>query len=155
MKFRQEFTIHETVAEVWKAFEQETRIAECIPGVEKVEVLDRETFSVRMTQKVGPMTATFESKVHVTERVPEQRIQFTSTGKAIKGAIGNFRATNTVSVHTVEHGTNIVVEADLALGGVLGSIGQKVVMGQAAKIATEFATNLERMFAADPADERA
>lgn len=151
MKFRQEFTVAETVAEVWNAFEQETRIAECIPGVEKVDVLGRDTFSVRMTQKIGPMTATFEAKVHVTERVPGQWIQFTSTGKAIKGAIGNFRASNTVSVHPVEdQETIIVVEADVALGGVLGSIGQKVVMSQAAKIAAGFANNLERMFAAKP-----
>jgi hypothetical protein len=83
--------------------------------------------------------------VHITERVREEKIQFTATGKAVRGAIGNFRSTNTVYLQAGEHQTRVIVEGELALAGVLGSIGQKVVMSQADKVTAAFAKNLERV----------
>lgn len=143
MKFRQEFEVREPVSAVWFYFDQPARVAGCIPGVEHVEVIDADHLIVRATQKVGPIGATFESKVHITERIDEKRIQFTSTGSAVRGAIGNFRATNTVHLAAVEGGTRVVVEGEAALAGVLGSIGQKIIMRHADKVTEEFARNLE------------
>lgn len=143
MKFRQEFEVHEPVSTVWSYFDQPARVAGCIPGVEHVDVVDGDHLIVRATQKVGPIGATFESKVHITERIHEERMQFTSTGSAVRGAVGNFRATNTVHLAAVEGGTRVVVEGEAALAGVLGSIGQKIIMRHADKVTAEFARNLE------------
>ena len=143
MRFRQEFEVREPVSAVWTYFDQPARVAGCIPGVEHVDVLDDDHLIVRATQKVGPIGATFESRVHITERVREERMQFTSTGSAVRGAVGNFRATNTVHLAAVEGGTRVVVEGEAALAGVLGSIGQKIIMRHADKVTAEFARNLE------------
>lgn len=144
MKFRQEFDVSEPVAKVWLFFDQPDRVATCIPGVEDVQVVDADTLIVRATQKVGPIGATFESKVHITERLREERIRFTSTGKAVRGAVGNFRATNTVYLEPVGDRARVVVEGEAALAGMLGSVGQKVIMKQAEKVTAEFARNLEQ-----------
>jgi carbon monoxide dehydrogenase subunit G len=148
LKFSQEFDVPRSVGEVWEFFEEAARVAKCIPGLERVEVLDSDHLVVRMTQKLGPFGATFESKVHITERVREEKIQFTATGKAVRGAIGNFHSTNTVNLHSAENQTHVVVQGELALAGVLGSVGQKVIMGQAEKVTAAFAQNLSQALSA-------
>jgi len=144
MKMQQEFTVAEPVTAVWKFFDEPEAVAGCLPGVERVTVLDQDNVQVRATQSLGPMTATFEAKVTVLERVTDELIRFRATGKSVRGAVGNLRTENTVRLRAVADGTSVVVDGDLVLAGALGSVGQKVVSRQAAKVTAEFAANLQR-----------
>jgi uncharacterized protein len=150
MRMQQEFTVAEPVSAVWKFFDEPEAVAGCLPGVEQVKVLDEDNVQVRATQSLGPMTATFEAKVTVLERVTEELIRFRATGKSVRGAVGNLRTENTVRLHAVADGTSVVVDGDLVLAGALGSVGQKVVSRQAAKVTAEFAANLQRALNGEP-----
>jgi carbon monoxide dehydrogenase subunit G len=143
MKVRESFVIEQTPARVWEFLENVPAVARCVPGVESVEVLDDEQSRVRMTQAVGPMSATFDLKMRITERVEGDRMQFTAIGKAVKGAAGNVRTVNTVMLAQERDGTKVSLESDVAMGGVLGTVGQKVIARQAAGITQEFATALQ------------
>lgn len=143
MKFVQEFQVADNVDALWRIFEQPEVVAECIPGMESIQAVDSDTFVVLVTQKVGPISATFESRVAVSERIPNDRISFSATGKAVRGAIGNFRAESVVTLLPREGGTLVRVESEAALAGVLGSIGQKIIAKQAEKITEQFAANLQ------------
>ena len=153
MKFRHEFSVRESADKVWRFFERPLDVAQCMPGVEKAEPLegDGDSFSVRATQKLGPMSTTFEAKVRITERVAGERIAFTATGKAVRGAIGNFRAQGPERGHAHagrRRDLRLAVEGEVALAGVLGSIGSAVINKQAAKTTAEFACNLEQALSA-------
>ena len=153
MKYRHEFRIRESGEEVWRFFEQPLEVAQCMPGVEEAEPLEGkdESYSVRATQKLGPMSTTFQAKVRITERVAGARIAFTATGKAVRGAVGNFRAQNTVTLTEAGSETRVTVEGEVALAGVLGTVGSAVINKHAAKVTAEFAANLEQALSA--ADE--
>jgi uncharacterized protein len=140
----QEFTVGEPVGTVWKFFDEPEAVAKCMPGVEKVTILDPDNVQVRATQSIGPMTATFDAKVTVLERVTEELIRFRSTGKSVRGAVGNVRTENTVRLWGSAEGTTVAVDGDVVLAGALGSVGQKVVARQADKVTAEFAANLRR-----------
>jgi carbon monoxide dehydrogenase subunit G len=144
VKVQESFVIAEAPERLWAFFEQVDQVARCVPGVESVEVIDEENSKVRVTQAVGPMTATFDLKMRITERVPGELMQFTAIGRAVKGAAGNIRTTNTVRLAAVASGTRVDLESELALGGVMGSLGQKVVARQAGQVTKEFAAALER-----------
>jgi uncharacterized protein len=144
MKLHEEFLIAEQVGTVWKFFEQPERVANCMPGVEHVEVLDRDNVNVRVMQAVGPLTATFEARVSVLERVPEEMIRFRAGGRSIRGAIGNVRTENTVVLRDLPDGTSVSIDGEMVLAGALGSVGQKVIARQASKVTSEFAANLQR-----------
>ena len=150
MRMQQEFSVAEPVSAVWKFFDEPESVAACLPGVEQVIVLDEDNVQVRATQSLGPMTATFEAKVTVLERVTEELIRFRATGKSVRGAIGNLRTENTVRLLAVAEGTSVLVDGDLVLAGALGSVGQKVVSRQAAKVTAEFAANLQRALNGKP-----
>jgi uncharacterized protein len=144
MRMQQEFTVAEPVSTVWKFFDEPEAVAGCLPGVEAVSVLDDDNVQVRVTASLGPMSATFEAKVTVLERVTEELIRFRATGKSVRGAIGNLRTENTVRLRSTDEGTSVLVDGDLVLAGALGSVGQKVVSRQAARVTAEFAANLQR-----------
>jgi carbon monoxide dehydrogenase subunit G len=144
MKVQESFVITEPREKLWSFFEQVDQVAQCVPGVETVEQVDADNSNVRVTQSVGPMTATFDIKMRVTEREPQERMSFTAVGRAVKGAMGNVRTTNTVRLADVDEGTRVDLEADLAMGGVLGSVGEKVVSKQVAQVTKAFAESLER-----------
>ena len=149
MRLHEEFQVSKPVAAVWTFFEEPESVARCLPGVEAVEVLDADNLSVRATQSIGPMTATFETKVTVLDRVPNEMIRFQATGRAVRGAIGNVRTMNSVRLREVNGSTMVDVEADLILAGALGSVGQKAVARQASKVTEEFAGNLQRALAGE------
>ena len=150
MKYRHEFRVREPGDKVWRFFERPLEVAQCIPGVEEAEPVEGEDdcFSVRATQKLGPMSTTFRAKVRITERVAGARIAFTATGKAVRGAVGNFRAQNTVTLTQEGDKTCVAVEGEVALGGVLGTVGNAVINKHAAKVTAEFASNLEQALSA-------
>ena len=150
MKFRHEFRVRESSDKVWRFFESPLEVARCIPGVEAVEPIEDgdDSYSVRATQKLGPMSATFQAKVRITERVAGERIEFTATGKAVRGAVGNFRAQNAVTLIPEGDETCVAVEGEVALAGVLGTVGSAVINKQAAKTTAAFACNLEEALSA-------
>jgi carbon monoxide dehydrogenase subunit G len=143
VKLREEFEVAEPVASVWRFFESPESVAGCVPGVEQLTVVTPDDIDVRLTQSVGPMTATFAASVKIVERVPEKLISFTATGRTVRGAMGNVRATVTVQLEPAGDRTVVLVEGDVALAGALGSVGQKVVAKQAGKVTAQFSRNLE------------
>ena len=151
MKFKQEFTVAERLPIVWAFFQKADEVAQCMPGIDNIQVLDPDQLSVRMTQKVGPISASFDTNVRITERQAPALIQFTLIGKAVRGAVGNFRATNTVTLHEKADQTHVVVEGEAALAGALGSVGQRIIAKQAEKLTARFAENLARVLSGNEA----
>jgi carbon monoxide dehydrogenase subunit G len=155
VKVQESFVIDEPRERLWEFFEQVDQVARCVPGVESVEIIDDEQSKVRVTQAVGPMTATFDLKMKITERTPNELMQFTAIGRAVKGAAGNIRTTNTVRLSESDGGTRVDLESDVAMGGVLGSVGQKVVARQAGQVTRQFSDALERAIKGEPEPEAA
>ena len=149
MRLHEEFEVNQPVTAVWTFFEQAERVARCMPGIEAVEVLDQDNVNVRATQKIGPMSATFETRVTVLDRVPHELIRFRATGRSIRGAIGNVHAVNAVRLRGVNGSTTVEVDGDVILAGAIGSVGQKVVARQAGRVTLEFADNLRRTLAGE------
>lgn len=150
MRLREEFTIEERLENVWKFLQQAELVAACMPGMESVDVIDDNNVEVRVSQRVGPMSATFDAKVKVLERIEGQSIRFEAVGKSVRGAAGSLRALNTVTLQGDGDTTVVVVDGDVALAGALGSVGQKVVAKQATKVTQQFVANLRSGMAGEP-----
>lgn len=144
MRLREEFWTPHDAKELWRLFEDAELVAKCMPGVELAQAIDKDTLLVRATQRIGPLSATFEAKVTVLERTEYESIRFRAIGRSIAGAVGNVRIENLVRLCSFNDGTNVVIEGDVILAGALGSVGQKVVAQQSRRVLDEFASNLQR-----------
>jgi carbon monoxide dehydrogenase subunit G len=156
MKVSEEFVIAEPSQALWAFFEQLDRVARCVPGVEDVTVVDADNSRVRVTQSLGPMTATFDIKMRITARDPGRSMEFTAVGRSVRGAAGNVRATHTVVLEDVDDSsTRVRLEGDLALGGMIGSVGQKIVAKQASLVTQSFAQALQQELSGGSAPDAA
>jgi carbon monoxide dehydrogenase subunit G len=72
LKLSEQFSIEEEPARLWKTLQQAELVASCVPGVESVEVLDPDNINVRISQAIGPMSATFDARVRVVQRIDGQ-----------------------------------------------------------------------------------
>jgi carbon monoxide dehydrogenase subunit G len=143
VKFEESFTVDHPVEQTWSFFEDPARPAKCVPGVESVEPLDAEGKSkLVMTQKVGYLSATFNLRWHVSGREPPRSMEITAIGKTIRGAAGELRAKIRIELEPVDGKTQVLLAADFAVGGMLGSVGQKMMALKAREVAAGFAANV-------------
>jgi uncharacterized protein len=144
MKFEETFTIDHPIDRTWAFFDDETRLAMCVPGVERVEAGDEGRSRVRMTQSVGYLSATFDLRMHVSEREPERALEIVSVGRTVRGAAGDLRSVNRVELSADDGKTRVRLASDVAVGGMLGSVGAKAMGAKASEVAAEFAANVSR-----------
>jgi uncharacterized protein len=146
---------------VWGLLDSPEAVSRCIPGLDRLEVIDDDHFSVRISQTVGPVTAVFAMKLSVLEREPGKAIRFDALGRTTRGAVSHLRTKGSVELEEEAEGTRVTLSADAALGGVLGTVGEKVLVKQSEKITAQFGEALRRELdgqrgdiAADPTPER-
>jgi uncharacterized protein len=145
MRFEESFTVSAPREDVWAFLEDVARIARCVPGVSEVEPLEDGRARVRMTQKVGPLSATFDLRTKMKDSGPGTFVEVESIGRSVKGAMGELRSTNRVEIEPAgEDATNVRLTAEVAVGGMLGSVGTKVMSMKAKQVAKEFAATLEQ-----------
>lgn len=134
---------------VWQLLDDPEAVSRCIPGLAGFQTVDDDTFSAQISQTVGPVTAIFAMKVSVVEREPGKAIRFKALGRTTKGAVSHLRANGSVQLAEETGGTRVTLAADAALGGVLGTVGEKVLFKQGEKITTQFGAALQRELGQD------
>jgi hypothetical protein len=113
-----------------------TVLRDCIPGCETLEGTPEEGFSARVTTKVGPVKATFNGAVTLSNvNAPES---YTISGEG-KGGVAGF-AKGGADVHLAEDGTDTVLTyvANAQVGGKLAQLGARLIDSTAKKLADQF-----------------
>ena len=144
MQIQETFTVDAPPGTVWQFFEDVQRVARCVPGVESIDVLAPDRYRVRATQKVGFLSATFEMATQVESRDPLRSLALASVGKSVKGAVGNLRSKDRVDFEpTPGGGTRVTLTSEIAVGGMLGALGHKVIASKSREITEKFAQALQ------------
>ena len=150
MELRGEYRIPAPRAQVWAMLNDATVLRDCIPGCETLEGTPEEGFSARVTTKVGPVKATFNGAVTLSNvNAPES---YTISGEG-KGGVAGF-AKGGADVHLAEDGTDTVLTyvANAQVGGKLAQLGARLIDSTAKKLADQFfACFAERAGASQPA----
>jgi carbon monoxide dehydrogenase subunit G len=142
VQITESFSVDVPAAAVWTFFEQIERVARCVPGVQAIEAVGADGYKLIVTQKVGFISATFELTTRVVGRAPLHYLELSSVGKSIKGAAGNLRSKDRVEFAPTESGTRVTLTSDLAVGGMLGALGHKVIASKSKEITAKFAEAL-------------
>src|SRR5262245_61856977 len=128
----------------WRVFEDITRVARCVPGVQVIDVPGADRCKVLASQEVGFISATFEMATRVESRDPLRSLALASVGKSVKGAVGNLRSKDRVDFEpTAEGGTRVTLTSELAVGGMLGALGHKAIVSKSKEIMEKFAEALQ------------
>ena len=113
----------------------------CVPGAKEVTGSVDDGFDAVVTQKVGPVKATFKGHVSLSEMVEGETLTISGEGKG--GAAGFAKGSAIVVLTASETGTRLVYEVDAKVGGKLAQLGSRLIDGFAKKMADQFFTNLQ------------
>ncbi len=126
---------------VWQALNDPEILMACIPGCSELTGNPEDGFSAVVTQKVGPVKATFKGAVSLSNVVP--LTSYTITGEGKGGAAGFAKGGADVTLSDVDGGTLLTYEVEARVGGKLAQIGSRLVDGFAKKMADKFFANFQ------------
>lgn len=120
---------------VWKAFLDPATLAQAIPGCEKLEVAGEGEFRAIMKVGVAAIKGTFEGKVRLSDLEPPNRYRMAVEGT---GSPGFVRGEASMKLSDTEGGTRVAYSADVQVGGLIASVGQRMLGGVSKMMLDQF-----------------
>ena len=151
MKMNDERIIEADRATVWAALLNPEVLKECVSGAQEVSGNPDDGFEATVTQKVGPVKATFKGAVTVSDMVEHESLTLTGEGKG--GAAGFAKGAADVRLEEVPEGTKLIYDVEAKVGGKLAQLGSRIVDGFAKKMADKFFTRLEEVIEGPKEDD--
>jgi carbon monoxide dehydrogenase subunit G len=111
-------------------------IATCLPGVEKLEKLGEDEYSMSMNVGIGMVKGTYNGKVRLSNMNKPTDYQMYVDGS---GRPGFIKGTGTVRLAEGENSTtDIEYDGDVEVGGPIGSVAQRMLGGVANRMVGQF-----------------
>lgn len=136
MELKGEYRVPAAREHVWAMLNDPAVLRECIPGCESLEGSPSEGFAARVTTKVGPVKATFNGQVTLSNINPPESYTISGEGK---GGVAGF-AKGGADVHLAPDGdaTILTYTVNAQVGGKLAQLGSRLIDSTAKKLAEEF-----------------
>jgi carbon monoxide dehydrogenase subunit G len=112
--------------EVWNRLVDPHVMAQCLPGCQEVSAVGPDTYAVTLKIGVGPITGTYGGTMRITEQEAPNRYRVAFEGV---GAQGFVRGTGQAQLAERDGSTVLHYESDIQVGGLVASVGQRVLEG--------------------------
>lgn len=145
MKFNQRAVIAVAREPLWDFLMDVPKVAQSLPGVEKVEQLDPDTYQGTLKIRVGPISINLQGKIIVEQR---DRANWRATLRADASdrlAAGAVRAKTTMELKDLSATeTELLVDTDVSIMGKIGEFGQPIIRRKADAMLKEFVENIKK-----------
>jgi hypothetical protein len=128
-------------AAVWAALNDPEVLKAAIPGCQSMSGDAASGFHATVKQKVGPVSATFQGAVTLSNVVPGE--SYTIAGEGKGGAAGFAKGSADVRLEDSEGGTLLSYAVKANVGGKLAQLGARLIDGFAKKMADQFFENFQ------------
>ena len=115
-----------TQAQAWEALNNPDILKACIPGCEKFELTEPNTYSVVVALKIGPVSAKFSGKVSLRDILPPNSysLNFDASG----GIAGFGKGESHVQLKPVDAGVELSYTVNSKVGGKIAQLGQRLIV---------------------------
>ena len=121
---------------VWAALNDPAILKQCIPGCETLEKQSPTDMTARVKLTVGPVRATFNGKVTLSDLDPPSGYRISGEGN---GGVAGY-AKGSANVRLADDGPGTLMRYDVKadVGGKLAQLGGRLIDSTAKKLADEF-----------------
>ena len=123
---------------VWAALNDAEVLKACIPGCDELTGSPEEGFAATVTQKVGPVKATFRGEVTLSDIVPGESYTIAGEGKGGVAGFAKGGAQVRLSDDAATGGTVLTYDVSAKVGGKIAQLGSRLVDSFAQKMADQF-----------------
>ena len=120
---------------VWKALLDPATLARVIPGCEGLDEIGPGEYKAKMKIGVAAIKGTFEGKVRLFDLEPPNRYKMALEGS---GGPGFVRGEASMELSDTEGGTRVRYGADVQVGGLIASVGQRMLGGVSKMMLDQF-----------------
>ena len=135
MKLEGSYDVPAPRQKVWDAFLDPATLQQAIPGCEKLEALGNDEYKATLKIGVGGVKGTFEGKVRLADKKPPESYRLAAEGS---GGPGFVRADTVITLTEADGGTRVAYSADVQVGGLIASVGQRMLGGVSKMMADKF-----------------
>ena len=130
-----------TQQQAWEALNDPEMLKACIPGCEKFELTEPNTYAVTTAIKIGPVAARFSGRVTLTDIVPptSYKLGFDAQG----GVAGFGKGEAAVQLAPAATGCELSYTVHSTVGGKIAQLGQRLIDGAAKSLAEDFFRRFE------------
>ena len=145
MKLEGEYEVPAPRTKVWDAFQDPNVLQKAIPGCEKLEAVGPGEYKATLKVGVGPIKGTFEGKVRLFDLEPPNKYRMAIEGT---GGPGFVRGDAGMELTDAEGGTRVGYSADVQVGGLIASVGQRMLGGVTKMMLDQFFSKMTELLAA-------
>jgi carbon monoxide dehydrogenase subunit G len=149
MEMTGEFRIPVPRERVWEGLNDPEILKQSIPGCQTIEKVSDTEFTAKVVAKVGPVKATFNGKVTLSDLNPPNG--YTISGEGTGGVAGFAKGSAKVNLDDEGEATVLRYEVQAHVGGKLAQIGSRLIDGTSRKMAEEFFTRFGAVMAPEQA----
>lgn len=138
---------------VWAALNDPEILKQCIPGCESLEMQSPTDMTAKVKLAIGPVKATFNGKVKLTDLDPPNGYRISGEGSG--GVAGYAKGGASVRLADDGPGTLMTYEVKADVGGKLAQLGGRLIDSTAKKLADEFFEKFTTLLGGAPATSAA
>jgi carbon monoxide dehydrogenase subunit G len=127
---------------VWEALNDPEVLKVSIPGCESLERLDDDQMKATAAVKIGPISARFSGKVHLTDIDPPNGYRISGEGQG--GAAGFAKGGANVALVDDGADTLLTYQVNAQVGGKLAQLGARLIDASAKQMADQFFDRFSR-----------
>lgn len=131
---------------VWAAFLDPDVLARALPGCEKLEAVGPNEYKATLKVGVAAIKGTFEGKVKLSDLEPPNRYRMAVEGS---GGPGFVRGEAGMRLSDVDGGTRVSYDADVQVGGLIASVGQRMLGGVTKMMLDQFFSRMTELLTAE------
>jgi carbon monoxide dehydrogenase subunit G len=153
LKLEEERLIDAPTNEVWNAILDAAVLKDCVPGCTEMTGSLDEGMTAVVTQRVGPVKATFKGNVTFSDVVQGKSVKITGEGQ---GGVAGFAKGGADVVLVPQDGKTLLkYTVDASVGGKLAQLGSRIIDSFASKMANQFFEKFQTIVEGGEANETA
>ena len=141
MKIEGSCTLAAKREEVWNLLNDPVRLARCLPGAERLEPDGPDRYKVAVKFGVAAISGKYAGAVELAEKKPPSSLKMRVEGKGLPGFM---KGEGRIELKEKGSATEVHYSGEAQVGGVIASVGQRMIEAAAKKIVQQFFESAQR-----------
>lgn len=135
MKLAGHYTLPGPPEKVWDLLTDPVRLAKLLPGCERLDPDGPDRFKAAVKFGLAAISGKYAGTLEFSEKKPHQSLRMKISGKGIPGFVDG---SGLVELAGKSGQTEVSYTGDAQVGGMIASVGQRMIEGAAKKIVDQF-----------------
>lgn len=140
MKLQATYTLPVSRERLWELLLTPAELQQCLPGCERLAQVGPDTYDATLTIGAAAVKGTYTGRLQILDQEPPSRCRLRIEGTGTSGFV---RGEAVVLLGEDPTGTTLAIEADAQVGGLIASVGQRMLAGVGRMLLGEFIKRVE------------